>query len=34
LAGQKLGDDGFNVGPFDLGFAVDAAFPEAIDYEV
>jgi hypothetical protein len=35
LARQKIGDDGFEVRPLDLGFAVHAAQPtEAVDHEV
>lgn len=35
LAGNKIGDDGFELGMLDFGFAVNAALPaEAVDDEV
>ena len=35
LAAQKIGNDGFDVGPLDLGLPINAARSgEAIDYEV
>ena len=35
LAGQEIGDDGFEVRPFDLGFAIDGASRvEAVHNEV
>jgi hypothetical protein len=34
LAGQEIGDDGVEVGSFDLGLAVNAAAAEAVDHEI
>src|ERR1019366_3639071 len=35
LSRHEIGDDGFEVGPLDFGFAVNATEPtEAVDYQV